>query len=143
MQNYLQELLPDERTDVIFVGYQAKGTPGRDIQQYGPRFMRGESAGDVQFKQDGRNGEKVDVRAGVYTLGGYSAHADQKDLIGFVKRMRIRPKRIRIVHGGDGAKAELKQKFEGLFEGVEVLIPQEEKAANHRDHRALRFTEVK
>ena len=129
MQNYLQELLPDERTDVIFVGYQAKGTPGRDIQQYGPRFMRGESTGYVQFEDDGNAGsgveKRIDIRAGVYTLGGYSAHADQKGLVNFVKRMRVRPGKIRIVHGDDGAKAELKSKFEGLFEGVEVLVPQE------------------
>lgn len=31
IQNYLKVLLPDKRTDVIFVGYQAKGTFGRDI----------------------------------------------------------------------------------------------------------------
>ena len=30
MMNYLQALLGDERTDVVFVGYQAVGTPGRD-----------------------------------------------------------------------------------------------------------------
>lgn len=122
MQNYLQELLPDERTDVVFVGYQAKGTPGRDIQKFGPRFMRGEGVGYVQFDRDGRAGDRVDIRAGVYTLGGYSAHADQKDLINFVKRMRVRPGRIRIVHGDDGAKAELKGMYEALFD-LEVLIP--------------------
>lgn len=122
MQNYLQALLPDERTDVVFVGYQAKGTPGRDIQKYGPRFMRGEGMGFVEFDRDERKRKRVDIRAGVYTLGGYSAHADQKDLINFVKRMRGKPKRIRIVHGDEGAKAELKRKFERMFD-LEVLVP--------------------
>ena len=37
IQNYLEALLSDARTDVLFVGYQARGTPGRAIQQYGPR----------------------------------------------------------------------------------------------------------
>jgi metallo-beta-lactamase family protein len=120
MQNYLQELLPDERTDVIFVGYQAKGTPGRDIQRFGPGFKANGKLGYVEFKDDGRS-TKVDIRAGVYTLGGYSAHADQKDLINFVKRMRVKPKQVRIVHGDDGAKAELKLKLEKL--GVGVIIP--------------------
>jgi metallo-beta-lactamase family protein len=122
MQNYLQELLPDERTDVIFVGYQAKGTPGRDIQRYGAGAGSKEKRAYVQFSEDGRKGDKVAVRAGVYTLGGYSAHADQKDLVNFVKRMRVRPSKIRIVHGDDGAKLALKGKYEGLF-GCEVLIP--------------------
>ena len=122
MQNYLQELLPDERTDVIFVGYQAKGTPGRDIQRYGAGAGGKDKRAYVQFNVDGRKGDKVAVRAGVYTLGGYSAHADQKDLVNFVKRMRVRPSLIRIVHGDDGAKLALKEKLEQLF-GCEVLIP--------------------
>jgi len=33
--NYLTEFLPGSKANVIFVGYQAKGTPGRDIQKYG------------------------------------------------------------------------------------------------------------
>ena len=121
MQNYLQELLPDERTDVIFVGYQAKGTPGRDIQRFGPSFKDSGRLGYVDFENDGRQ-RRIDIRAGVYTLGGYSAHAGQKDLLNFVKRMRVKPTKIRIVHGDDGAKAELKRKFEDLI-GGEVVIP--------------------
>jgi metallo-beta-lactamase family protein len=35
--NYLKALLGDSRTDLVFVGYQAGGTPGREIQSYGPR----------------------------------------------------------------------------------------------------------
>lgn len=37
IQNYLKTPLPNKRTDVIFVGYQSKGTLGRDIQLYGAR----------------------------------------------------------------------------------------------------------
>lgn len=117
MQNYLMELLPDARTDVIFVGYQAKGTPGRDIQRYGPSFKLNGQAGYVEFGA----GERVDIRAGVYTLGGYSAHAGQRDLVNFVKRMRHKPSIIRVVHGDDDAKLELKGMLEQL--GCEVLIP--------------------
>jgi len=124
MQNYLIELLPDERTDVVFVGYQAKGTPGRDIQRFGPLFKESgsglkesERLGFVEFGA----GERVDIRAGVYTLGGYSAHAGQRDLVNFVKRMRVRPGIVRIVHGDDGAKLALKGLLEGL--GCGVLIP--------------------
>ena len=34
--HYLKALLGDQRTDILFVGYQAEGTPGRMIQEYGP-----------------------------------------------------------------------------------------------------------
>jgi metallo-beta-lactamase family protein len=112
MMNYLKALLPDARTDVVFVGYQAQGTPGRDIQKYGPR------GGYVYL-----DGEKIDIRAGVYTLSGYSAHADQKDLLNFINRMRYQPKTVRIVHGDDGAKAELKRCIGELSTEIKVLIP--------------------
>ena len=111
IQNYLQALLPDPRTDVLFVGYQARGTPGRDIQTYGPR------GGYVLL-----DGQRVDIKAGVYTLSGYSAHADQRDLLNFVKRMRHKPKHIRIVHGDDDAKRELQQLYREMLPAAEVVI---------------------
>lgn len=111
MMNYLKALLPDARTDVIFVGYQAAGTPGRDIQTYGPR------GGYVWL-----DNEKIDIKAGVTTLGGYSAHADQSDLVNFVKRMRYRPKTVRIVHGDESAKAALQARLQALLPESRVLI---------------------
>ena len=111
IQNYLQALLPDPRTDVLFVGYQARGTPGRDIQTYGPR------GGYVLL-----DGQRVDIKAGVYTLSGYSAHADQRDLLNFVKRMRHKPKHIRIVHGDDDAKRELQRLYREMLPAAEVVI---------------------
>ena len=111
--NYLKALITDERNDILFVGYQAKGTAGRDIQKYG------DDNGYVEL-----DGERYTINARVYTLSGYSAHADQHDLINFVKRMRVKPKEIRIVHGDDEAKLALKGKYEALFEGVEVVIPE-------------------
>ncbi|MBN1008725.1 MBL fold metallo-hydrolase RNA specificity domain-containing protein [Amphritea pacifica] len=110
--NYLKALLPDPRTEVLFVGYQAKGTPGHDIQKYGP-------AGGYVYLDN----EKIDIRAGVYTISGYSAHADQKDLISFVKRMRYKPKEIRIVHGDKEAKRVLKAELKKITPETEIIIP--------------------
>ena len=93
---YLKAMLGDRRHNVLFVGYQAKGTPGQIIQQYGPK------GGYVDL-----DGERIDIRAGIETLGGYSAHADQQGLINFVTRMRHWPSEIRLVHGEDAAKAQL------------------------------------
>nr|WP_026052656.1 MBL fold metallo-hydrolase [Gayadomonas joobiniege] len=109
--NYLKALLPDERTDVLFVGYQARGTIGRTIQTYGPNH------GYVVI-----DGQKININAGVYTLSGYSAHADQKDLINFVKRIHHKPKLIKIVHGDEAAKRELKEKLLKLSPLSKVVI---------------------
>ncbi len=98
--NYLKALLGDPRTDLLFVGYQGAGTPGRSIQKYGPR------GGYVEL-----DGQRYDIKAGIHTVGGYSAHADQQNLINFVKRMRHKPKTIHYVHGEPNARAALQQKL--------------------------------
>jgi len=112
MVNYLKALIEDPRTDVLFIGYQASGTPGRDIQAYGPK------GGWVNL-----DGQRFDIKAGVHTISGYSAHADQKSLVNFVRRMKVKPGQIRVVHGDDGAKAELQSKLRGLLPGTDVVIP--------------------
>ena len=112
--NYLKAMLGDPRHDVLFVGYQAAGTPGRAIQRFGPR------GGWVEL-----DGERFDIRCGIHTLGGYSAHADQKDLINFVKRMRVKPREIRLIHGDDRAKQVLKGKLQEFLPGTEIWVPKE------------------
>ena len=110
--NYLKALIEDPRTDVLFVGYQAAGTPGRDIQTYGPK------KGYVLL-----DGQKYTINADVFTLSGYSAHAGQQDLLNFVKRMRFKPSRIRLVHGDEPAKKVLQQKFREILPNTQTIIP--------------------
>ncbi|WP_313507055.1 MBL fold metallo-hydrolase [Stutzerimonas nitrititolerans] len=94
--NYLKAMLGDKRHNVLFVGYQAKGTPGHAIQTYGPK------GGYVIL-----DGERFDIRAGISSIGGYSAHADQNGLVDFVTGMQQWPTEIRVVHGEQKAKQAL------------------------------------
>jgi len=110
--NYLKAMLGDPRHDILFVGYQAKGTPGRAIQKYGP------CGGYVYL-----DGQRYDIRAWVHTIQGYSAHADRKDLVNFIRRMRRRPKEIRLVHGDPEAKAALRAELQALLPDATILIP--------------------
>ena len=96
--NYLKRMLGDARHCVLFTGYQGAGTPGRDIQRYGPR------GGWVEL-----DGERLDIRARVETVAGYSAHADRRDLLNFVRRMRHPPGHIRLVHGDPEAQRALRE----------------------------------
>jgi len=111
--NYLKAMLGDKRNDVLFVGYQAAGTPGRDILNYGPR------GGWVELE-----GERYDIRARIHQVGGYSAHAGQSDLVGFIAGIPIPPREIRIVHGDQGAKLALKRCFQSQV-GTDIIIPSE------------------
>lgn len=108
--NYLAALIEDPRTDILFVGYQAKGTIGRTIQKYGPR------KGYVIIGK-----QKFTINAGVYTISGYSAHADQQNLLNFVKRMRKKPREIRLVHGDPKAKSTLKERIKSDFPHLKVV----------------------
>ena len=110
--NYLKAMLGDPRHDVLFCGYQAAGTPGRAIQTYGPR------GGHVDL-----DGQRITIRAHIHTIGGYSAHADQKDLLNFIGRMRQPPRQVRIVHGDDEAKRTLADLLRQRHPGLEVVIP--------------------
>lgn len=105
IMNYLKAMLGDERHQVLFVGYQGAGTPGRAIQHYGPQ------GGWVEI-----DGQRIDIKAGVTTISGYSAHADQRDLLNFVKRMRRWPHTIHLVHGEQTAKNALKYELEALYQ---------------------------
>ncbi|MGM3388278.1 MBL fold metallo-hydrolase [Stutzerimonas stutzeri] len=111
--NFLKAMLGDKRHNVVFVGYQAKGTLGHDIQTYGPK------GGYVYL-----NGGRIDVRAGTVSIGGYSAHADQKGLVEFVTGMRDWPAEIRVVHGEEGAKRELSAQLRALYahKGMDVYV---------------------
>ena len=109
--NYLKAMLGDPRHDVLFVGYQAAGTPGRAIQTYGPK------GGYVDL-----DGQRIDIRAAVHTLGGYSAHADQKNLVDFVARMRVKPKRVILVHGDEQAKQSLATELRRRLPDTAVTI---------------------
>jgi metallo-beta-lactamase family protein len=94
--NYLKAMIGDPKHDVLFVGYQARGTPGRDIQQYGPK------GGYVML-----DGERFEIRARVHTISGYSAHADQRGLVDFVRNMRDLPGQVRLIHGDPEASETL------------------------------------
>ena len=103
--NYLKAMLHDPRHDVLFVGYQARGTTGQAIQQYGPK------GGYVDL-----DGERFGIRARVTSIGGYSAHADQKGLVEFVTGMQQWPTNIRIVHGEQRAKEALAARLRAGYE---------------------------
>jgi len=107
--NYLKAFLKEPTTDILFVGYQAQGILGRDIQKYGPR------AGYVFI-----DGLKIDIKAVTHTISGYSAHADQSNLVNFIKRIRHQPENVIIVHGDEAAKATLAEKIDLL--GIKATI---------------------
>lgn len=102
--NYLQHMLEDPRHNVLFVGYQAAGTLGSKIRKYGP------GNGYVEI-----NGQRLTIRAGIDSVDGYSAHADQAGLLRFVTGMRQWPAEVVLVHGDKPARQTLQSELEARF----------------------------
>ncbi|WP_426809331.1 MBL fold metallo-hydrolase RNA specificity domain-containing protein [Pseudomonas sp. WOUb67] len=96
--NYLKAMLGDARHEVMFVGYQAKGTPGAVIQ------ASERAEGVVQVDLGGR---LYGINAKVLTLSGYSGHADQAGLVAFATGVAKAPAMVLLVHGEPHAKVAL------------------------------------
>ncbi len=88
-----KEYLPDPKSTILFVGYQSIGSLGRKIL---------DGAKSVRIM-----GEEVPVNCKVVHISGYSAHADQKKLIDWVRPMKETLKKVFVVQGDPEASQAL------------------------------------
>jgi metallo-beta-lactamase family protein len=96
--HHLRRLLPEPQNVVVLVGYQAEGTRGRTLLQ-GAKFLR-------------MHGQDVPVRAEIAEVPGLSGHADQDELVRWLRGLPAPPKRTFVVHGEPVASATLAQRLE-------------------------------
>jgi len=109
IKHHLRHNLWKEGASVIFVGWQGVGTPGRKIVG-GAKKIR-------------IFGEDVAINAKIFTIGGFSGHAGQDELMGWLDSMRGKPVKVVLVHG----EAEVQKEFGDLITkkfGFEVHIPE-------------------
>lgn len=95
-------------SSVILVGYQAEGSLGR-------RLMEGVKRVKIM-------GEEIGVKAKIYNLDGFSAHADQDDLTDWLAHLKTPPANIFIVHGETEQAATLAGVIKERF-GYPTYIP--------------------
>jgi metallo-beta-lactamase family protein len=93
--HHLKAFGPDARNAIVFVGFQAGGTRGRDLVD-GSRRVR-------------IHGEDVPIRASVVSLGTLSAHADSAETLEWLRRFRQPPRRTFLVHGEPDALEGLRR----------------------------------
>jgi metallo-beta-lactamase family protein len=118
VMDYLKALLPDARTDVIFTGYQASGTLGHSLQQRSLRQCSlQQKAGSVWIDDT-----EVAVKASVQTISGYSAHADQQDLVDFIVGCKTHLKQLHLIHGERRAKQALVECVTPYLEPVTRIV---------------------
>ncbi|HUE83608.1 MAG TPA: MBL fold metallo-hydrolase [Pyrinomonadaceae bacterium] len=101
-------VLPDPDATLVFVGFQAAGTRGR-------RVLDGES--EIKIFR-----EWIPVRCRVERIGGFSAHADWKDILRWLEGMPSAPRRTFITHGEPAAAEALADRIARNL-GWEVDVP--------------------
>jgi metallo-beta-lactamase family protein len=102
-------LLPDENAVVVFVGYQAGGTLGRRVAD-----------GEKQVKV---LGQWVPVRCRIEKIGGFSAHADWKEVLRWLQDMPSPPRRVFVTHGEPEAAQAMAGHIHERF-NWEIEVPQ-------------------
>jgi metallo-beta-lactamase family protein len=107
--HHLKQNLWKPDTHVLIVGYQSRESLGR-------RLVEGEKLVSI-------HGEKVAVEAQVHTLGGFSAHAGQTDLLTWFSAIALSKPRVILTHGEDGPREELAKKIQQRFK-LKSTLPQ-------------------
>ncbi len=107
VKHHLKHNLWRPESSVVFVGFQAKGTLGRHI-------VEGQSPVTIY-------GEEIVVRAKIYTINGFSAHAGRAELLNWAQRFHAGTQ-ITLVHGEPEAMEHLATDL--LRAGYQVQMPE-------------------
>ncbi len=108
IKHHLKHHLWREESHIVFIGYQAEGTVGRRIVD-GAKKVR-------------LFGEDIAVRANVHTLGGFSAHADQKGLLEWLSNFENPSLEVFINHGEENISEEFSKIIRERF-NFKTTIP--------------------
>lgn len=106
--HHLKHHVWQPQTHVLIVGYQSRGSLGRQLV---------DGAREVRI-----HGEKVAVRARVHTLGGFSAHAGRTDLLHWFEAIASCRPRVVLTHGEDDARRALAEALRERH-GLEAALP--------------------
>jgi metallo-beta-lactamase family protein len=109
IKHHLVTNMSKKESTILFAGYQAVGTLGREIV---------DGAKQVRIL-----GQRYPVRARVAQINGFSAHADRDGLLKWLSSLRRSPRRLFVTHG----ESSVSQHFAALVKdktGWEVTVPE-------------------
>ena len=109
IRHHLKHGIWDPKNTLLFVGYQAPGTLGRILLD-----------GAKEIKMMGMT---FAVKAEIARIGSFSAHADQKELIGWLSAFQEKPRKVFLIHGEEDTLAGFSAQLESL--GFTTAIPQQ------------------
>ncbi|MBM4236528.1 MAG: MBL fold metallo-hydrolase [Firmicutes bacterium] len=108
IQYHLRNNLGRSESTILFVGYQAEGTLGRQII---------DGAKSVELF-----GKQIEVKASIEKELSYSAHADQRELLNWIGNFKSKPKKVFVVHGEEAAQQTIAKLIQAEL-NIPVKIP--------------------
>jgi metallo-beta-lactamase family protein len=99
--HHIKTFAPDERSTIVFAGYQAAGTRGADMINGKPEIKI--------------FGQTVPVKAEVKVLSNMSAHADYNEILDWLGHFNHHPRKVFITHGEPEAASALKEKIQARY----------------------------
>jgi len=106
--HHLANNIEDSNNHIIFVGYQVRGTLGRRIVDKEPI---------VRIK-----GKEYESKAKIHTLGGFSAHGDERDLRYWLRNFGKTPRKVFICHADEDVALSFSEKIQVEL-GLETKVP--------------------
>lgn len=104
-----QRYLPDPKSTLLFVGYQTVGSMGR-------RILDGARSARIF-------GEEIPVHCRIKEISAFSAHADQGQLLAWLKPLRLSLKKVFVVQGEEGSSEVLAGKIRDNY-AIEAMVPE-------------------
>lgn len=105
---YLLQYIGNPSATILLAGYQAEGTRGRALL---------DGASEIKLF-----GKYFPVKANIQLIDSLSSHADQRDLIEWMSKLKTAPKKLFIVHGETDAANGLKDKIKEVY-GWDAEVP--------------------
>ena len=108
--HHLAKRLPDSRSTVLIVGYQAEGSGG-GLLLGGAKYLK-------------IHGEEIPVRAKIIEIGQLSAHAGRSELIRWLAGFQAPPKQTFLIHGEPSGLNGLRDAIAAQYRWPNVTIPE-------------------
>lgn len=108
IKHHLKHNLWRPESSVVFFGFQADGSLGR-------RLLDGAAKVTI-------HGEEIEVKAAVYNMDGFSAHADYQEILAWLGQFRQLPQQIFVTHGNEASSLSLAQKISERY-GIAAAVP--------------------
>jgi metallo-beta-lactamase family protein len=105
----LKEELPNPNSTILITGFQAEGTRGRMLK---------EGAHEIKIE-----GKYYPVKAKIESISTLSSHADQKDILRWLDKIKNKPEKVFISHGEPMASNVLRVKLKDTYGWENILVP--------------------